>query len=181
MIREEIIIGYIKGKDVLDVGGVGQNPSYNLWDDMRPHAGSLTGIDLSPSENKDIILGNMENHSFDRKFDVIVLGDVIEHVDNQGLLLDNIRRHLKEEGVLIVTTPNAKWPTVFMPTNPTHTLCHDKATLCNILKTHGFNIVEFKYYYGNKRCYNFLVRPLIMRQQMLAVCKLERGFEDHER
>jgi len=174
MIREDIVKSYVKGKDVLDVGAVGQTRHYNLWEDIKVMTRSLTGIDIAPSPDKDIVQGNMETYSFGKKFDVIVLGDVIEHVDNQGLLLDNLRRHLKEDGVIIMTTPNAKWPTVFLPTNPTHTLWHDKRTISAIVERHGFSIAGFRYYYGNKSRYNPLVRLFIKRQQMLVICKLKK-------
>ena len=145
MIREEIIKSYVRGKDVLDVGSVGQTVHYSLWEDIKSVAGSLTGIDIMPSDAEDVIQGNMETYLFDRKFDVIVMGDVIEHVDNQGLLLDNARKHLVDDGLLIITTPNAKWPTVFVPNNPTHTLWHDRSTLGVILGRHGFEIMRFRY------------------------------------
>ncbi|MDP2929458.1 MAG: class I SAM-dependent methyltransferase [Candidatus Omnitrophota bacterium] len=175
MIREEIIGRYAAGKDVLDVGGVGQNAEYNLWRELKLCAKSLTGIDIMPSNDKDIVTGNMETYSFGRKFDVIILGDVIEHVDNQGLLLDNSKKHLRPDGVLIVTTPNAKWFSVFKRTNPTHLLWHEKSTLTAILKKHGFRMTYFKYYYGNKMDYFFALRPFIARQSMLAVCNTEEG------
>ena len=171
MIREEIIRNYVKDKDVLDIGTVGQTWYYDLWEEIKTEARSATGVDIVPSEDKDIVEGNMETYSFGRKFDVVVMGDIIEHVNNQGLLLENVRRHLKEDGVLILTTPNAKWPTVFIPTNPTHTLWHDESTLKNILRRHGFEISEFRYYYGNKKSYNFVLKLFALRQGMLAVCR----------
>ena len=175
MIREQIIIKLIKDKDVLDIGCVGQTDKYNLRDSIKNSAKSLTGIDIEPSYDGSIVQGNMETYSFDKKIDVVIAGDVIEHVDNQGLLLDNIRNHLREDGLLIITTPNAKWPTVFMPNNPTHTSWHDRNTLRAILERHGFEISEFRYYYGNKKHYNILLRPLVMRQAMLAICKVKRN------
>lgn len=175
MIREAIITKYVKGKDVLDVGGVGQNAQYDLWSEIKPWCKTLVGIDIVPSVHKGIVCGNMEHYSFGRQFDCVILGDVLEHVDNQGVFLDNIRAHLRPEGFLIITTPNAKWPTVFMPTNTTHTLWHDKSTLTHILQKHGFTIVDFKYYYGNKLTYNIVVRPLVARQAMLAVCQITKS------
>ena len=175
MIREEIIKGYVKGKDVLDVGTVGQTSKYNLWSEIKPIAEKLTGIDIEPSDNKNIIQGNMETYSFGKKFDVVVLGDIIEHVNNQGLLLENVYKHLKDDGVLIITTPNAKWPTVFRAANSTHTLWHDKSTLEVVLKRYSFRIKEFKYYCGNKKNYNVLFKILASRQQMLAICEKIKG------
>ena len=91
MIREDIIIKYIKGKDVLDIGSVGQTSAYNLWDILEKHARKLTGIDTELCDKKNVVYGSMENYDFNKKFDVIVAGDVIEHVDNQGLFLENIK------------------------------------------------------------------------------------------
>lgn len=186
MKREELIERYVSNKNVLDIGSVGQTSKYTLWNEYPSfNINELTGIDLdiSTQENEklfgegeivrsaDIISGNMETYSFDKKFDVIVAGDVIEHVSNQGLFLDNIGKHLESKGVVIITTPNAKWPTVFLRPNPTHTIWHDKHTLERILVMHKFKIVEFHYYKGNKRKYVFPLNLLAMRQGMIAVCE----------
>lgn len=40
------------------------------------------------------------------KFDVIVAGEVIEHLENSGLFLRSARQLLREESRLILTTPN---------------------------------------------------------------------------
>ena len=187
MIREEIILKEIEGKRVLDIGSVGQTSKYCLWDLYKNiSVKSLTGIDLPSSheinkkfcfssevdklENK-IVYGNMENFVFEEKFDVIIAGDVIEHVSNQGLFLDNIFKYLNNDGKLIITTPNSKWITGYLRPNPTHTLWHDKHTLKRILDVHNFKIKVFKYYYGNKRSYSFFARLILLRQCILVVCE----------
>ncbi len=40
------------------------------------------------------------------KFDIVLMGDVLEHVDNPKKLLEFAKRHLNPEGKLIATTPN---------------------------------------------------------------------------
>lgn len=173
MIREEIILTYIKDKNVLDIGSVGQTDHYNLWQLIKTkgQVKSLVGIDVEPSDDEDVVQGNMETYSLNKRFDVIIAGDILEHVDNQGLFLDNIYRHLNDEGTFILTTPNAKWITVILKPNPTHTLWHDKFTLSHILNTHGFWIKHFQYYYGNKPYYNLIKKILAFRQGMLVICK----------
>lgn len=173
MIREKIILSYSKNKDVLDIGSVGQTKEYSLWDLIKTQGEvkSLVGVDTEPSPDKDIIQGNMETYAFNRKFDVIIAGDILEHVDNQGLFLGNIYKHLRDDGFFIITTPNAKWLTVILKPNPTHTLWHDKYTLSTILHRHGFYIEQFQYYYGNKVHYNFVKKLLAFRQGMLTICK----------
>ncbi len=184
MIRENIIGEYVKNKNVLDIGSVGQTNSYSLWNLYRQfNVKSITGIDIEEitNENKklfnislpdfssEIVMGNMETYSFNREFDVIVAGDVIEHVQNQGLFLHNINKHLINDGKLIITTPNAKWPTVFFKPNPTHTLWHDRHTLDRILALSGFKMDYYKYYFGNKKHYNFLQQLLTIKQSILVI------------
>jgi len=186
MIREAIIKEVTHDKDVLDIGSVGQSDEYSLWklhEDSKPK--SLTGIDIPDAKkvakeefrlekiNNDtrIVFGNMETYQFDRSFDVIVAGDVIEHVENQGLFLRNIWRHLRDDGKLILTTPNAKWLTICFKPNSTHTFWHDKYTLARILELTGFEIEFFRYYYGNKPNYPYMLRPLLLRQSLLVICR----------
>ena len=39
-------------------------------------------------------------------FDTIVAGELIEHLPNPGTFLENMSRHLKPDGPLVITTPN---------------------------------------------------------------------------
>lgn len=171
MIREKIILGYVRNKDVLDIGSVGQAKEYSLWNLIKGKTKSLVGIDTEQSHDSSIVKGNMETYSFNKKFDIVIAGDIIEHVDNQGLFLDNIHRHLKKGGILIITTPNAKWFTVMLKPNSTHTLWHDKYTLSHVLDAHGFRIKHCQYYYGNKPHYNLLKKIMALRQGILVICE----------
>jgi len=193
MIREEIIAQKVKGKRVLDIGSVGQSDEYCLWGILSENSLELTGVDLPTSidtlksefdvspagyshgKDKRIVYGNMENIQLNRKFEVVVAGDVIEHVSNQGLFLDNIAHHLEPDGELILTTPNAKWLTVFFKPNATHTLWHDIYTLQTLLKRHKLSIKEWFYYYGNKKSYPWWQKPLVKRQSIFVVAQKEES------
>lgn len=183
MIREAVIAEYVRGRKTLDVGSLGQTDAYRLWDMIDAHASSLTGIDLddtalaalggdptdgAPPDPR-ILRGDVETHSFGESFEAIVVGDVIEHLSNPGVFLDNCKRHLTHDGVLVVTTPNAKWPTVFLRPNPTHVLWHDRHTILHLLDRHGFAVRLFRYYCGNKPRYALPLRLLAWRQAMLVV------------
>ena len=202
LIREKIILDAVVGKDVLDVGSVGDCDAekHMLWEAIKEKASKATGIDLEPSHEENVIQENMEMYDFKKQFDVIVVGDVLEHVSNQGLFLDNIKKHLKDDGKAIFTTPNAKWITVLLKPprefkdknswhnkhktlhlfwqalhwefgNPTHTLWHDKHTLKHILSRSGLEIIHFQYYYGNAPHYNLLMKLITLKQEMLVICK----------
>ena len=45
--------------------------------------------------------------SLNNSFDVVIAGDLIEHVNNVGIFLNNVRAHLKPSGVFLFNTPNA--------------------------------------------------------------------------
>jgi SAM-dependent methyltransferase len=55
-----------------------------------------------------IHLGVFPSEEITGKFDVIALVDVIEHVNNPVELIQEISKALKEDGVLMVITPNVK-------------------------------------------------------------------------
>lgn len=185
MYREKRILELIKNKDVLDIGSLGQSDEYCLWNIISDHCRSITGVDLPEASQtaeklftldniphqKDprIIYGNMETITLQKKFDVVIAGDIIEHVSNQGLFLDNIYKHLRNSGKLVITTPNSKWPTVFCKPNPTHTMWHDLHTLTTILQRHNFKVEFFHFYYGNKKRYSWWKVPLVFRQSIFVI------------
>lgn len=79
--------------------------------------GSVTGVDLSPDgielakkrwpgvhfEAQDILRWRPE-----KRFDLVVSSEVIEHVDDQAGLVDTVSAILEPNGYLILTSPNAR-------------------------------------------------------------------------
>ncbi|MBC2836292.1 class I SAM-dependent methyltransferase [Paragemmobacter straminiformis] len=52
--------------------------------------------------------GYFENFETDRRFDLIVMGFVLEHVDDPALILRRFRQFLKPNGKVVMTVPNAE-------------------------------------------------------------------------
>jgi 2-polyprenyl-3-methyl-5-hydroxy-6-metoxy-1,4-benzoquinol methylase len=46
----------------------------------------------------------------DEKFDIVVMSDVLEHLEDPGALLDSARERLTEDGVILVSIPNGWGP-----------------------------------------------------------------------
>ena len=61
-----------------------------------------------PDFSGTIIEGYFEDYEPQAKFDVIVMGFILEHVDDPDLILRRYRRYLKPGGHMYVAVPNAK-------------------------------------------------------------------------
>lgn len=113
--REEIILKLCRGKDVLDIGCVGSGePIGKLHKLIAKVAQSVLGLDINCNGVKilqrqgyNVICGDAENFMISKQFDIIIGGELIEHLSNPGLFLKNAYKHLRPGGLLILTTPNA--------------------------------------------------------------------------
>ena len=102
----------------------------------------------------DIIYGDAENFSLGKKFDVVFAGELIEHLSNPGLFLRCAKRHLRENGKLVLTTPNARHPLHWIKdraSSPYHVQLYNMQILRQLLQRNGFNHVEGYYLEGNPR------------------------------
>lgn len=74
--------------------------------------GSSVVINLFKENNEElnveIVESYFENFSTPEQFDVIIMGFMLEHVDDPGLILDRFKKFLAPGGRLFVAVPNAK-------------------------------------------------------------------------
>ena len=62
----------------------------------------------SPDFSGEVVFSYFENFETEERFDVIVMGFILEHVDDPGLLLNRFKTFLKPGGRIFVAVPNAK-------------------------------------------------------------------------
>jgi SAM-dependent methyltransferase len=87
-------------------------------------------------------------------FDVVIAGEVIEHVDRSGDFLRGLMRLTAADGRLIVTTPNASGLlnagaaalVGYEVNHPDHVTLYSCFTLVNLLERHGWEVVEVATY-----------------------------------
>ena len=116
--KTRFITDRCRGMRVLDLGCVMHDPAayasrYFLHRAIAEVAADVTGLDLHAEGVENLrslgfnaVVGNAEKFAFDDKFDVIVAGDIIEHLNNLDGFLTSVRGALKPGGLLIVQTPN---------------------------------------------------------------------------
>ncbi len=86
--------------------------------------------------------------------DLVIAGEVIEHVEHPGALLDGMHDLVRGRGLLAVTTPNAA--SMLNPLaaagrveliNPDHIAFYSWYTLTNLMERHGWEIREVVTYH----------------------------------
>lgn len=120
---------FVEGKDILDVAcGTGYGLPF-----LRRKANKVVGVDVSLealSEAKDrcddktnVLLADALRLPFrDEAFDVVTSFETIEHLRERQQFLQEIKRVLKMNGLLVLSTPNANYtkPVNGKPNNPFH-------------------------------------------------------------
>lgn len=165
-LRVETLLDTIPECDsLLDIGCVQHDAETSENDDwlhaeLYDRADEVLGVDRLPDDVKalqdagyDVVCADAERLDLDREFEVIVAGELIEHLSNVGQFLSRVRWHLQPEGRFILSTPN---PWAFhrfrqalfnggVRCNPEHTAWFDERTLRQVLKRHGFAVKSVDY------------------------------------
>ena len=156
-----------RNKEVLDLGCIRHNAEFATKDPRWVHqkirevANKTIGIDYLNEEVEklqrlgyDIRFGDVtKNLTLNEQFDVIVAGDLIEHLTNFQGFFENCTRLLKKGGILIISTPNPFFSDEFhyisykrnFLINPEHTCWIDPQCLSQLVIRFGFNITEIHY------------------------------------
>lgn len=118
--KNDFIVDRCRGKSVIDLACVNHDMSEDqikegtwLHENIRKVAGDLIGFDIAWNEvvklqikGYQILLGDIEQVLSPDKFDVVVLGDCIEHLFNPGQMLDSIKSYCHSETTIVLSTVN---------------------------------------------------------------------------
>lgn len=114
-----------------------------------------------------------DNRFKDDFFDAVTLWDVLEHTPEPGKVLDECRRILKKQGLLVINYPNIgswiarllgrKW--VFLLS--VHLFYFDRKTIRKILEKEGFSVVLFRPHY-QRLALGYLVRRMGAYSRLLS-------------
>lgn len=108
-------LGIQPGAKVLDVGcGAGWTSAF-----LAETGFKVTGVDIVPQNIKiakqraknrgfgsTFIVGDMDSLQINQKFDAVLIFDALHHTNRQSQVIDNISKHLKPGGHLLIGEPS---------------------------------------------------------------------------
>jgi cyclopropane fatty-acyl-phospholipid synthase-like methyltransferase len=174
--RVEFIKKACTGKKVLHLGCTNWPYTQDAIDknmllhfELAAVANSLYGFDfdqegldvLAASGTTDLYradLEKLEAVDLDETFDVIVAGEMIEHLNNPGLFLKGIQRFMNADTELVITTINAYSALRFAiyglrgkqglnePVHPDHVAYYSYKTLTLLIERAGLTVSQFCFY-----------------------------------
>jgi 2-polyprenyl-3-methyl-5-hydroxy-6-metoxy-1,4-benzoquinol methylase len=167
--RNEQILALARGRSVLHVGCVGFADAPDAerialarhslhW--ALTKQGDTVGVDYSKTAIEyfrgrgvfnNVYFGDAQDlRNSDlpaRKFDVVIAGDLLEHLSCPGLFLDGVRQFMHDESLLVVTTPNAFGLAGFIRyafgkfrEGLEHVASYNSKNIAQLLERHGFAI-----------------------------------------
>ncbi len=189
--KKDWILSFVKDKKVLDLGCVehhlerttNENWLHRL---IKNEAASVLGVDFLCEEVEKLneqgyncVCADVEKLELNDQFEVVVAGDIIEHLSNCGLFLEKVYKHLKDDGIFLVTTPNPVHYLRFVRlqfhrtagANPEHTCWFTDKVLGQLAKRYQLEIVNQAYVDDAYQYYSFswLWRPFVILNYFLCL------------
>ena len=141
--------------DIGSVGGLLEAKEYEslLYPRIKKQAKSVLGIDVNEegikalkARGENVVCANAETYVANPPVDVVVMGAVLEHMDNPGLAIDCAWKSLKKDGELIITVGNARYFGIAWNGKVAlgHKFLFAPNNLKNLLDAHGFRVVDIQ-------------------------------------
>lgn len=153
-----------RGRDVLDVGvvehyiGAKDSPEW-LHQHIAKAAASCLGVDLLEPEiaklaeaGFNVRVADLTKDPLSRRFDLIVAGEVLEHVDAPGKFMTNCATMLRPGGRLVISVPNPWYFNAVLKSvsrrqtfvdSADHVGWYDASTLLELGQRSGLQLLKF--------------------------------------
>jgi len=155
--RKEFILQEIKPiidfkSKIIEIGaGTGNVSRYlkqNGYENISVGEMHLNGLLYAQNYGiQDCYQFNLLNAPFENEFDTVCIFDVLEHIEDDELALQNVSTMLNKRGNIILTVPSHKWLWNRDDAIAGHKTRYTKKDLINKLENNGFDIVKAKYFF----------------------------------
>jgi SAM-dependent methyltransferase len=165
MVRADVVLKWVRGPAVLDVGCAAHVPEpgnpYWVHGRLRERFPGVAGLDINGANIEflrrrgydNLFVASAETFSLPGKFDTVFSGELIEHLSNPGAFLERAREHLAEGGRVVLTTPYPfsllfqayaflKFPKTCQ--NPEHTCWFCPQTLTVLAGRAGMKVIHWE-------------------------------------
>jgi SAM-dependent methyltransferase len=170
--RIDYLTDAVRGRRAVHVGFVDSgcwayHEQFDSW--LHAHldksAASIVGLDLDEAGVEQARAHGFEAHAVDcsdaeavaaiglEPAEVVIAGEIIEHLDDSGSFLDGLHSVCAPDGRLVVTTPNSSGLLFaasaiggYEVNHPDHVTLYSCFTLTNLLERHGWEVTEVATY-----------------------------------
>jgi 2-polyprenyl-3-methyl-5-hydroxy-6-metoxy-1,4-benzoquinol methylase len=148
-VKVKLILGLVEGKNVLDVGcGSGRlsKTLLNRGFSVEAIDTDCKAVEISKKKGINSFLSDISDWETDEKFDCIILGDVLEHIEDDLSAMKKIHGMLKANGCIIVNVPS--YPFLFSKHDSAlgHKRRYSDDELKTKLEASGFKIECFRHW-----------------------------------
>jgi hypothetical protein len=152
VMRKDFIKKYCKGKRVIHLGCRGHSEKPNdLHGELEQICSELWGVDIQSCHIPNFIQMDLDkpgwHENVNRSFDVLLATEILEHLSNPGIFLDECRKFDCE---ILLTVPNAFCHNRYNIMrigieydNAQHVAYYSFKTIQVLSERHGFEIKEF--------------------------------------
>ena len=178
--RREFVISQCKGKTIFDIGCAGTAGDFALFDKMSEVALNAFGVDKNNHGRPNVAEMNLDRPlNFPAKawntilpdVELVVAGEVIEHLSNPGQFLQWCHRSFQSADLLI-TVPNAFSANAIRSiqkktevVNVDHVCWYSWRTLKTLVERFGYHVADFKWYNG----------PPLLAEGIIFLCGRNRN------
>lgn len=161
ILKDDFILSECKDKSVLDVGCIGQDRNFSssnwLHNKVKNVAGSIDGVDILTDQILELkklgysMLSIQELEAKNFRYDVVLISDVIEHVNDPVTFISYYSNFLSPGGRMLVSTPNSNRSLNFInilfnnnyTVNEEHVFWFCPRTFAEVAVRANLNIKEF--------------------------------------
>jgi SAM-dependent methyltransferase len=171
--RVDRLVELARGLRVIDLGFVDEQRmtvrrADGTWlhDRLAAVAAGIVGVDANSAGVADARALGIDAHAADctdaaalaglglEPAELVVAGELIEHIDRPGDLLEAVKTLVAPSGRLVITTPNGPSLTNLLAgllhrelVNVDHVAWYSRRTLQTLLERHGWQVEELSYYF----------------------------------